>query len=286
MRYILVLLLVFWSAGAVGKPLIETISWGGVKFPNSLSVDDAKNVGFDTSLRTEIDHGLRFGNGRIISFVNQFSQADTEKYYYNGKQKIGIGFALIYPVKKYSKLSFEVLYQTDYRYLTTEFSDGILLSLNYGHYREWQKGEDVKLIFSVWANGKYPGSVWDVDRDNVIVQGQAKIARSARIGTSKYNWGPFAVLGVFGDKTGHEFNNKMQLDFGLSLTRKIAKVDMTLWAMYRYERRYESDDIYTAPMIGLSFFKRQDNREPKEKKSSRNWIEKLLKKSFKSALKI
>lgn len=267
---------VFWASAALGKPTLQTMQWGGLKFPNSLSDNDEHNAGYDVTFRIDVDFNKQIGKARLVPFLTLYTQGDSAGYTYNSKQQIGIGVALKYPLYMHSNFDVSAMYKTDYRPLTGVFNKGFLVSLNYNHYRSWDISEHKQKIFSVWASAKFPSGVTQQDKGNILAQGQAKWMWKTRLGQSKYHWGKFAVLGAHWDKNQHEYNNKLQLDLGGMLSRNIRKSDVKFWIKYRFEHRYNSSESLAGPMVGISFFKKEKGKGIR-KRTDKSWLKKVLK---------
>ncbi|GLQ35638.1 hypothetical protein GCM10007939_19210 [Amylibacter marinus] len=270
----------FWAGAAVAeKPKVTAMMWGGLKYPNSLSPTDEGNIGSDATFRLEVDFGWRWGRGRLVPFLTTFTQSDSAGYAYNAKQKIGLGLALKYKIKQRHNLSFSVKYETDYRYRTFEFTEGASAAIGYDFYRRWQGEQRRATTLAIWSNARYPGSVASNDRDNLIVQGQAKLTRSMSLGNSAFSAGVFTRVGLFWDSKKQAinnkkqpFNNKAQFDLGLELKRKVAKFDVSLYAMHRTDHRSVLNEHYNGVVVGMSFFRRfEDFGQKRAKEKRRAW---------------
>lgn len=279
MKLILVgCLLCFPNALLAQKAKVFGMSYGGLKYPNSLSPSDKGNGGFDLTTKTNIDFGWTVGKGKLIPYVTVYSQADSVGYAYNAKEKITAGIALNYDIAPHSKLSFGVKYDYDYRPLAGLYYDGLGATVDYSYYRSWPLPDGKRRVLAGWANMRYPGSFEPGDESNVIAQGRLTFGRDARIGKSKYSHGPFVAIGAFADTRKKDFNNKIQFDLGVRLKRKIKDMDFTLSAKYRIDHRHTSGNTYSGVIVGLSWFQPRPHKPPKPQGTRKkpNWLSKIF----------
>jgi|GEM_PF-1904502 len=258
------------------KPVGISMSWGGLAYPKSLTPTDDGNAGFDLTTKATLDFGWKLGKGKLIPYLTVYTQRDTAGYTYNAKEKITVGIDWEHKITKHAKLSFGANYAHDYRSLTGDNYAGFGLASNYSLYRSWPKENGARVILSGWANAKYPGSVEPSNRHNLIAQGRFTLAREKQMGDSKFYGAGFTAIGLFKDTDKKEYNNKVQLDFGLRLKRKIKKTNVTVSVKYRLDHRFESEKTYSGVILGLNWFSK-NTLKPKDKTAkskAKNWFRK------------
>ncbi len=136
MRILLLLLCLSLPQVAQAKKLkVSTISWGGIKSPNSLTPSDVGNIGFDLTTKISLDAGWTLGRAKLVPYVTMYTQGDSLGYVYNSKDKITVGVALKYKVKHHANVSFGMKYDYDFRALTGLAYYGVGLTSDYGLYR-------------------------------------------------------------------------------------------------------------------------------------------------------
>lgn len=279
MRILLVLLLLCVPHFVVAKtPVVKLVSWGSVNYPNSLTASDEGNASLDLTSKMSFDFGWSMGRGKVIPYVTLFTQRDSLGYVYNSKDKITLGVALNYKIKRHANVSFGIKYAYDYRQLAGLAYSGVGLTADYGLYRSWPKENGQRVILAGWANLRYPGSVAPSDENNIIGQGRFTLSRERPLGETKFKGAAFTALGLFKDKDYNDFNNKVQLDFGLQLKRKIKNTDFTLFAKYRIDHRFKTDRTYSGPVIGLSWLTVSKPRSgvSKPRNKAKGWLRRLI----------
>ena len=279
MRVLLSILCLFLPQIAAAKPpQINAISWGGLNYPNSLTPSDKGNAGFDLTSKISVDFNWLIGKGKLIPYLTLYTQRDTLGYVYNTKEKSTLGIALNYKINRSANLSFGVSYAYDYRALVGVGYSGFGLTADYGLYRTWPLKNEQQVILSGWANLRYPGSVSPSDKDNIIGQGRLTLAREHPLWDTKFKGAGFVALGLFKDKEYNDFNNKVQLDFGLQLKRKIKNTNLTLSAKYRIDRRFKSAETYSGVVVGLSWLiiGKPSTGVKKSRNKAKGWLRKLI----------
>jgi hypothetical protein len=279
MRLIIVVLLIFSpSLTMAQKVKVSGITYGGLKYPNSLSPSDNGNGGFDLTTKTTFDLGWKLGKAQLLPYFVVYSQADSLGYHYNAKEKLTAGIAVRYNIRRYSQLSFGIKYDYDYRPISGIYYAGLGGTADYSFYRSWHKADTKRVTLAGWANMRYPGSPAPEDKSNLIAQGRFTLAKQAQLRDSKYTGAGFVALGLFSDTIKKDFNNKAQVDFGLSVKRKIRAMDFTLSAKYRIDHRFVSGTTYSGPIIGLSWLQLRLPKEPTktDRGNGSGWLSKLV----------
>ena len=235
------------------KVKVSSISWGRAISPNSLTPADDGNIGFDLTIKISFDAGWTVGKARLVPYATMYTQGDSLGYVNNSKDKVTVGIALHYKIKRHENLSFGVKYDYDYRALSAVIYSGFGLTTDYGLYRSRSQENGDHVILSGWANLRYPGSAAPKDRANLVGQGRFTLARERKLGSSKFKAAGFASFGLFGYTDNNEFNNKVQLDFGLRTERKIKDTNATISVKYRIDHRFKSENTYSGAVAGLSW---------------------------------
>jgi hypothetical protein len=260
------------------KVKISSISWGGASSPNSLTPIDDGNIGFNLTTKISFDAGWTVGKARLVPYVTMYTQGDSVGFDYNTKDKATVGIALHYKIKNHANLSFGVKYDYDYRALSGVVYSGFGLTSDYGLYRSRKQKNGDRMILSGWANLRYPGSMAPQDQSNLIGQGQFTLARERKLGETKFSVGGFAALGIFSDSANNEYNNKVQLDFGLRTSRKIKNTDVTLSVKYRIDHRFKSEETHAGIILDVSWLTIGKSKSDAEEgsKKDRGWLGKLI----------
>jgi hypothetical protein len=278
-RFLLTIIcLCFPQFAAAKAPNVKLISWGGVYYPNSLTPSDEGNASLDLTSKISLDFDWTMGKGKLIPYVTLYTQRDSLGYVYNSKDKITAGIALNYKVKRHANVSFGVKYAYDYRQLAGYGYSGVGLTADYGLYRSWPKENGQRVVLAGWANLRYPGSVAPADKDNIIGQGRFTLSRERPLGHTKFKGAGFTALGLFKDTDYNDFNNKVQLDFGLQLKRKFKNTDLTLSAKYRIDHRFKTEKTYSGVIVGLSWLTISKPRSGvnKPRNKAKGWLRKLI----------
>ena len=279
MRILFVILCLCLPEIAVAKKVkVSSISWGDAAAPNSLAPADDGNIGFNLTTKISLDGGWKVGKAKFVPYVTLYTQGDSVGYHYNTKDKATVGVALRYKIKRHGNLSFGVKYDYDFRALTGVVYSGFGLTSDFDYYRTRKQENGDRVILYGWANLRYPGSMAPKDRANLIGQGRFTLARERQIGKSKYTAAGFTAFGLFGDSDNNEFNNKVQLDFGVRAKRKVKNTDVTVSVKYRIDHRFKSEETYRGVIVGLSWLtigKPKSGPKPKRDKE-KGWLGRLI----------
>jgi hypothetical protein len=279
MRILLVFLCLCLPQIAEAKKVkVSSISWGGASSPNSLAPIDDGNIGFNLTTKISFDAGWKIGKAKLVPYATMYTQGDSVGYDYNAKDKITVGIAARFKVKKHANLSFGVKYDYDFRALLGIVYSGFGLTSDYGLYRARKQKNDDRVILSGWANLRYPGSMSPKDSSNLIGQGQFTLARERQLGESKFRVGAFTALGLYADSGNNEYNNKTQLDFGLRMKRKVKNTDVTLSVKYRIDHRFKSENTYSGIILGVSWLTigKPKSQAEKDRQKGKGWLGKLI----------
>jgi hypothetical protein len=260
------------------KVKVSSISWGGATSPNSLTPADDGNIGFNLTTKISFDAGWTVGKAKLVPYATLYTQGDSLGYVYNSKDKITVGIVLRHKVKRHGNLSFGVKYDYDYRALSGIVYSGFGLTADYGLYRSRKRENGDRVILSGWSNLRYPGSMAPRDRANLIGQGQFTLARERKLGKSKFSAAGFTAFGLYGDTDNNEYNNKVQLDFGIRAKRKIKNTNVTLSVKYRIDHRFKSENTYSGVIVGLSWLtiSKPKSGVKVERNKAKGWLRRLI----------